>query len=94
MIVDTIPRAALAPTPDLAAPRAWSDAEFFDEHLPDGFVLRALVCLREGGEFHWTVSFLEQDRGELISAGVEKTAALARRAATAEIAKCLENGMA
>jgi hypothetical protein len=92
MTVDTMPRATLAPAPDLTAPRAWSGAEFFDQHLPDGLVLRALVCPFEG-EWQWTISTLDQDRGELISAGIAKTAATARRVASSEIAKCLENGM-
>jgi hypothetical protein len=74
MIVDTAYRTTSAAKPDLAEPGAWSDAEFFDE-LPDGLVLRALICSHRGGaEWQWTISSLDrQDRGELISAGIEIT---------------------
>jgi hypothetical protein len=90
--VDIMSRATLPENPNLAAPRAWSNAEFFDLHLPDGLVLRALVCPLDG-EWQWTISTLEQDRGALISVGIAKTAATARCVANAEIAKCLEDGM-
>jgi hypothetical protein len=95
MTVDTaVSRTPSAPKPNLAAHRGWSGAELFEEHLPDGLVLRALVCSHRGGaEWRWTVGSLDQDRGELIGAGIEKTPARARRAAAAELAKCLENGM-
>jgi len=69
---------------------AWSDAEFFDEHLPDGLVLRALVCLLEGGEWQWTLTVLGEGKGEMISTGTERTATKARRTAAAEIGKCLK----
>jgi hypothetical protein len=93
MTVDAVPGAALAPKPDLAESPTWSDAEFFDQRLPGGLVLRALICSLDG-EWRWTVSSLDRDRGELIGTGTETTAAAARRAATSEIGKCLENGMA
>jgi hypothetical protein len=92
MTVDTVPRVARAPK--LATRGTWSDAEFFDEFLPDGLMLRALVCSAEGGEWQWTVTSLDQYRGELIGVGLEKTAAKARKAAAAEIAKCLDDAMA
>jgi hypothetical protein len=91
MTVDAMWRARPAPKPDLLADRAWSNAEFFDLHLPDGLVLRALVCPLDG-EWQWTISTIEHDRGALISAGIAKTAATARWIANAEIAKCLEAG--
>jgi transcriptional regulator with XRE-family HTH domain len=37
-------------------------------------------------------ALVDQDRGEQIGAGIEKTAARARRAAAAELAKCLASG--
>jgi len=79
--------------PERASHADWSDAKFFDKHLPDGLVLRALVCLLENGEWQWSLTVLGEGKGEMISTGTDKTAALARQAAIAEIAKCLEYPM-
>jgi len=68
--------------------RTWSDAEIFDEHLQDGLMPGALVCLLEGVKWQWTINVLGQGRAEMISTGIEKTLAKARQTAIAEIAKC------
>jgi hypothetical protein len=75
---------------DLDLP-AWSAAEVLDAPLPNDLVLRAIVCRTEAGKWQWSVSSLDGDRGELISAGLAESAADARLMATSEIAKCVEN---
>lgn len=72
----------------------WCDAEVFDSPLPHDQTLRAVVLPLGAHKWQWSLSSFEGDRGELISTGVEKTAAAAREAATAEIAKCLEDALA
>ena len=78
---------------DLSLPE-WTAAEVLDTPLPDHQTLRALVCRLGANRWQWSLSSLDGDeRGELISAGVEQTAAAARQMATAEIAKCLESAL-
>jgi hypothetical protein len=72
---------------------AWSAAEVLDTQLPDDFTLRALVCRLGAGKWQWSISSLDGERGELISTGIEKSAADARQVATCEIAKCLEDAL-
>ena len=69
----------------------WSAAEVLDAPLADDQTLRAMVCRLGANRWQWTVSSLDHDRGELISVGIERTAAAARQTATVEIAKCLES---
>ena len=90
MSVAILPRAISAATVDFDS-HAWSSAKFFDEPLGDGFTLRALVCPIEGGRWQWSISSFDGVRGELISTGIETSAARARRMATSEIAKCVED---
>jgi hypothetical protein len=72
----------------------WSAAEVLDAPLPDDQTLRAVVCRLGAHRWQWSLSSLDGDeRGELISAGVAKTAAAAREMATAEITKCLESAL-
>jgi hypothetical protein len=71
----------------------WSPAEVLDTPLPDDLVLRAVVCRAETGKWQWSISSLDGDQGELICAGVEKSATAARSMATSEIAKCLESAL-
>lgn len=92
MADDIRPCDALIRRADLDKTLVWTHAEFLDEYLPDGLILRALVCPFGDGEWQWTISSLEGlSRGELISAGFEKSVAAARLVATSEIAKCLDN---
>jgi hypothetical protein len=83
---------AAVTAPELAYPE-WSAAEILDTQLTDDQLLRAVVCRQAAGEWHWSVSSLDRDRGELISAGIERSAAAARTMAAAEIAKCLESAL-
>jgi len=76
---------------DLSLPE-WSAAEMLDAQLADEQMLRAIVCRLGAHRWQWTVSSLDRDRGELISVGIERTAAAARHTATVEITKCLESG--
>jgi hypothetical protein len=69
----------------------WSEAEVLDTPFSDNLILRAFVCRSSPGKWQWTVSSYDGVRGELISAGTEKNAAIARQAAISEIAKCLED---
>jgi hypothetical protein len=72
----------------------WSDAEVLDVPLPGDQTLRALVLRLGTHKWQWSLSSLDGDeRGELISAGIEKTAGAAREMATVEIAKCLESAL-
>lgn len=71
----------------------WSAAEVLDTPLADDQKLRAIVCRLGAHRWQWTVSSLDRDRGELISVGIERTAAAARHTATVEITKCLESGI-
>jgi hypothetical protein len=71
----------------------WSAAKFLDTPLDGDLTLRALVCRLRAGKWQWSVSSLEGERGELISIGIEKSADAARRMATTEIVKCLENAL-
>lgn len=84
--------AAPARADDLPLPE-WSAAEVLDAPFADDQMLRAIVCRLGAHRWQWSVSSLDRDRGELISLGIEKTAAAARRTATDEIAKCLEIGV-
>ena len=72
----------------------WVSAEILDAPVSDDLVLRALVCRLAVGSWQWSILSLDGDSGALISAGVEKNAAAARRRAISEIAKCLENPLA
>jgi hypothetical protein len=69
----------------------WSAAEVLDAPLPDQLTLRAVVLRVGAHKWQWSISSLDGDRGEQISAGIEKSAAAARLMATSEIAKCLES---
>jgi hypothetical protein len=71
----------------------WQAAEVLDTPLPNDLKLRALVCRLGAGRWQWSISSLDGERGELISAGIEKTAAAARLMAASEIAKCVENAL-
>ena len=78
---------------DLDLP-AWSAAEVLDAPVADDQTLRALVVRFGAHKWQWSVSSLDGDeRGELISAGIEKTAAAAREMATVEIAKCFDSAL-
>jgi hypothetical protein len=90
MIVD-IERPSLATNPAFSE---WSTAEVLDAPLPDDLMLRAVVFRLGIRKWQWSISSLDGDRGELISAGIEKSAAAARLMATSEIAKCLGNPLA
>ena len=71
----------------------WLAAEFLDTPLANDLVLRALVCRLGAGKWQWSICSLSGESGELISIGVEKTAAAARLMATSELAKCLEDAI-
>jgi len=71
----------------------WTAAEILDTPLSDDLLLRALVCRLRAGKWQWSISYFDGDRGELISAGVEKSAATARLMAASEISKCVENAL-
>ena len=83
---------AVIAEPELDLSR-WSAAEILDTPLADESLLRATVCRLGAGEWQWSVSSLDGDRGELISSGVERNAAAARMMASAEIAKCIESAL-
>lgn len=70
----------------------WSAAEVLDAPFADDQLLRAMVCRLGAHRWQWSVCSLERERGELISVGIERTAAAARQTATVEITKCLEIG--
>lgn len=82
--------AAAVMAPELGYPE-WSAAEILDTPLANEQLLRAVVCRQGAGKWHWSISSLAGDRGELISTGVERSAAAARTMAASEIAKCLES---
>ena len=88
MIADVI---RVVQVPDQLDHSEWSAAEFLDVQLSDGLVLRALVCQLGVGEWQWTISSIEGDRGDLICAGTEQSAISARLIARSELAKCLED---
>jgi hypothetical protein len=71
----------------------WSVAEFLDTPLADGLILRALVCRLGAGKWQWSISSMGVGIGELISMGVESSAAGARLTAASEIEKCLDNAI-
>jgi hypothetical protein len=71
----------------------WSAAEILDTSLGDESLLRATVYRLGAGEWQWSISSLDGNRGELISTGIERNAAAARKMATSEIAKCLESAL-
>ena len=71
--------------------RVWSEAEILDTPTTVGLTLRALVCRLTPGQWQWSVSSINHDHGELISIGVERSAAAARQTATDEITKCLDS---
>ena len=71
----------------------WSAAEILDTPLGGESLIRATVYRLGAGEWRWTVGSLDGDRGELISTGIERNAAAARKMATSEIAKCLESAL-
>lgn len=81
-----------APEPELSLPE-WSAAEVLDMPLADEEVLRAVICRVGAGKWHWSISSIEGERGELISAGVAKSAEAARSTAASEIAKCVESAL-
>ena len=91
MIADVIRAVQVPHQLDLSE---WSTAEFLDVQLSDGLVLRALVCQLGAGEWQWTISSIEGDRGDLICAGKEQSAISARLMARSELAKCLEDSHA
>ncbi|HTW54032.1 MAG TPA: hypothetical protein VME45_19250 [Stellaceae bacterium] len=73
---------------------AWAAAEVLDAPLPDDQTLRAVVCRLGAHKWQWSLTSLDGDeRGELICAGIAKSAAAAREMATVEIAKCLESAL-
>ncbi|HWD56911.1 MAG TPA: hypothetical protein VG308_01425 [Stellaceae bacterium] len=67
----------------------WTAAEVLDAPLPDRNRLRAVVVRLGAGRWQWTINSILRDRGELISTGIEKSAAAARDMAASELAKCL-----
>ena len=74
---------------------AWSSAEVLDTPLAQDHTLRAIVLRLGAHKWQWSISSIDSDeRGELISAGTERTADAARRQAASEIAKCLESPLA
>lgn len=77
---------------DLALPQ-WSAAEVLETSLSGNLVLRAIICRQSAAQWHWSVLSIEGDRGELISAGIEKSLGAARITATTEITKCVENAL-
>jgi hypothetical protein len=90
MIADVIPAVQVPHQLNLSE---WSAAEFLDVQLSDGLVLRALVSQLGAGEWQWTISSIDGDRGDLICAGTEQSAIGARLTVTSELAKCLEDGL-
>ncbi|HEV2186357.1 MAG TPA: hypothetical protein VGR70_04075 [Stellaceae bacterium] len=78
--------------PELNLPE-WAAAEILDMPVADEEVLRAVIYRAGAGKWHWSVSSLGSERGELISAGIERSAAAARTTATSEIAKCIESAL-
>lgn len=73
---------------------AWSSAEVLDTPLAEDHTLRAIVLRLGAHKWQWSISSMDSDeRGELISAGIEKTAAAAREMATVEIAKCFDSAL-
>jgi len=78
--------------PGLSLPE-WSAAEILDMPVADEEVLRAVIYRAGAGKWHWSISALGLERGELISAGIERSAAAARTTATSEIAKCIESAL-
>jgi len=69
----------------------WSAAEVLDTPFSESLMVRALVCRLGAGKWQWSITSLDGGRGELIGVGLEKSLAAARAAATAEVAKCLDN---
>lgn len=88
MTVDVAP--VTTPEPNLPE---WSAAEILDMPVADDEVLRAVIYRASAGKWHWSISALGSERGELISAGTERSAAAARTTATSEIAKCIESAL-
>ena len=78
--------------PELSLPK-WSEAEILDMPLADEELLRAVVCRVGAGKWHWSISSLGSERGELISAGIAKSAEAARSTVASEIAKCVESAL-
>jgi hypothetical protein len=78
--------------PELSLPE-WSAAELLDMPVADEEILRAVIYREGAGKWCWSVSSLGSERGELISAGTEKSAAAARTTVTSEIAKCIESAL-
>ena len=75
---------------DFALP-AWSAAEFLDTAYENGLMLRAVICRLGPGQWQWSVMTLANDRGELISTGMERSIANARQTAASEIEKCIQD---
>jgi len=67
----------------------WSDAEFLDVPIPDRLTVRAVVCRLAYGQWQWSISAIDGDRGALISIGTEDDASAARLTAMSEIGKCV-----
>jgi hypothetical protein len=80
-----------APTRNLRRSQRWSEAQFTDQQMTDGLIVRAVVCPLQSGGWQWTVSSLDRFGGEVISVGVETSAAKARLTAASEIEKCIED---
>ncbi len=78
--------------PELGLPN-WSAAEILDTPVADEEVLRAVIHRMDVGKWHWSISSHGAERGELISAGIEKSEAAARATAISEIAKCVESAL-
>jgi len=78
--------------PELSLPK-WSEAEILDMPLAHEELLRAVVCRVGAGKWHWSISSLGSERGELISAGIAKSAEAARSTVASEIAKCVESAL-
>ena len=85
--LDQSSRAAMLDLPE------WSAAEILDTSLSDDLMLRAIVCRLSSGRWQWSITTLAAERGELISTGTEKNIGAARRMATSEMAKCVENAL-
>jgi hypothetical protein len=70
---------------------SWSAAEFLDTPCGRGLLLRAVICRLAPGRWQWSIMAIENDRGELIALGTERSVAEARQTAASEIDKCLHD---
>ena len=78
--------------PELGLPK-WAAAEILDMPVAEEEFLRAVIHRMDAGKWHWSISSQGMERGELISSGIEESAAAARAMAISEIAKCVESAL-